>query len=477
MTFRTFFFRKSYSFKEMYDRIYAEDFIRTFKGYADYVSEGNEEPELNKLNCYRGLLQACKGDSDRLNREIQSCFSKYGRLGDKLNVKLYVLENFNYTLTDEIRERINDLVQNQVNIKEQDSLSSNLKEDFYLVDVNFSKNYLDFQFKVNQISIEHQDASPIEVVRPTFLELRLYLKTGIIALFNPEGNNGIARNSLSIVHLLFKKYRPTYFEVSIDEAQLIMINLRLKGQISSPKFLSKDELRIEIYGMNPANQENPFVKFVGDSNLKIFELSMKCLIQGHNCTLKLNGDGKVQIETYVTPNVLDSIIVELDWAIFTKQYYVDYSSQIDQFSKEINRGMLSNQRKRKINSIEREYQSLITTNTYRGLKFKELKLVTTVIFNICLKMIEENLIDKIDLENLDDNFEEHLKKYSNIIDFLSKNLIIKKDLSKKDADKKSELIVRQVHKYLSEADGDAVKIIDTFEGWITCLQNLTQEVR
>ncbi|OQP18485.1 hypothetical protein B2I20_18935, partial [Bacillus stratosphericus] len=107
MASKTFFFRESYSIKEMEERIFAEDFIKVFKEYAAYVSDGeDEDPEINKRNCYRGLLAACTGDESKLIREMKKCFNAYGRKGDRLNVKLFVLEDFNFTLLDDIENRM-----------------------------------------------------------------------------------------------------------------------------------------------------------------------------------------------------------------------------------------------------------------------------------------------------------------------------------------------------------------------------------
>ncbi|OQP18654.1 hypothetical protein B2I20_18475, partial [Bacillus stratosphericus] len=225
-------------------------------------------------------------------------------------------------------------------------------DDIYLEATEVSSNKIDFKFKLEQVFINTDLAIPAEEIKTIHIECRLYINTGIVAVFNPHGTATHTKNALSIIHLLFKGHSPRFYEVNLDEAQLIMINLRLNGQVSSPKFTStKDDLRIDIYGLNQGNQENPFVKFVGDSQLEIYELTMTAVIHNHNCTVKLNGDGKIQIETFVTPEVLDSIILDLDWVIFTKNYYNDYNEQLDAFIKQINRGSLEALRKRKIKRI------------------------------------------------------------------------------------------------------------------------------
>ncbi|EFV74615.1 hypothetical protein MKY20_24380 [Cytobacillus sp. FSL W8-0315] len=71
-----------------------------------------------------------------------------------------------------------------------------------------------------------------------------------------------------------------YEEVTFDEAQLIMIQLRLKGEVSSPKLRSADDLRIGVYGVNEINYQQPIVKQDEEEHsLKIYELSSDCVIE------------------------------------------------------------------------------------------------------------------------------------------------------------------------------------------------------
>ncbi|MFE7816727.1 hypothetical protein ACFU1R_00860 [Priestia megaterium] len=478
MASKTFFFRKDYSIKEMEERIFAEDFIKVFKGYAAYVSDGeDEEVEINKRNCYRGLIASCIGDEERLITEMKRCFNTYGRKGDRLNVKLFVLEDFNFTLLDSVKTRIDDLVNNTRNIKEIDSLSHGLNDNIFLQAIEVSSNKIDFKYKLEQVFINTDLPIPTEEIKTIQIECRLYINTGIVAMFNPYGTATHTKNVLSIIHLLFKGHSPRFYEVNLDEAQLIMINLRLNGQVSSPKFTStKDELRIDIYGLNEGNQENPFVKFVGDSQLEIYELTMTAVIHNHNCTVKLNGDGKIQIETFVTPEVLDSIILDLDWVVFTNNYYNDYNEKLNIFIKQINRGSLEALRKRKIKRIVDEFENLITTHIQRSLIFKELKLVTTIIFNIGIQLIDSDNFKYISKEVFE-NGHEIVSHYTEISDALSKYMILNKGLNKSESDKKAIYILSHLHSLIVESNGDGVKIIDSYEEWLKCQTQITTSIQ
>lgn len=477
MSSKTFFFRERYSINEMEERIFAEDFIKVFKSYAELVPDDEGNIEINKRNCYRGLINANIGDDDKLFKEIDSCFRAFGRKGDKLNIKLFVLEDFNYTYNDQIRIRIEELVKHKNNIKEVNSLSLGLKDDIYLEDIKGNSNKLDFKFRFEQVTINATTGVPFEEIKTMYIECRLYLSTGIVAVFNPNNIASHTKNTLSIIHLLFTWSSAKNHDVSLGEAQLIMINLRLNGEVSSPRFTStQDDLRIEISGLHQGNQENPFVKFVGESHLEIYELMMTAVIHGHNCTVKLNHDGKIQIETFVTPEVLDNIIAVLDWVIFTENYYTDYHYQLDTFIKQTTKGTLQALRTRKIKKTIENFEKLITSHIQKFLILKELKLVTTIVFNIGIQLMDSDNYKYISDKNfeLDNN---DVPLYTEITDLFSKYMIFNKGLNKSNADEKALLIITYLRNLIVESNGDGVKIIDSYEEWLKCQTQILSTIQ
>lgn len=98
MSDSTFFFREDYTFEEIYERIYAEDFIEVFKGYV------LPDQEINKTNCYLGLSHALQGNKDAIDRQLRLAFQDVGRKGDKLHIKLYKINNILEEVSEELRE-------------------------------------------------------------------------------------------------------------------------------------------------------------------------------------------------------------------------------------------------------------------------------------------------------------------------------------------------------------------------------------
>ncbi|WP_144559680.1 hypothetical protein [Shouchella miscanthi] len=468
MSNKTFFFRDTYTIKEMTERIFAVDFISFFKGYASYSPQ--EDSEVNKKNCYLGLVESFSGDANKIGKEIENCFKSVGRYGDKLNVKLYLLEDFINTY-NEIKSELEDIVSSYTNIKHKDSLSQGLNDNFFITDFKEADSKLDLKFLIEQEVIDNERTVPVIDKKVSNIECRLYLNTGLVAIYNPD-NQALSKinNVLSIVHLLFKKHSPRTHSVNLDEAQLIMTNLRLKGEISSPKYISDESLRVDIYGVNASNREDPVVRIVGESQLKIYELTVKALIKGHNCSVKIHRHGSILIDTYVLPEVLDSIIADLNWVILKEDYYIDYSIQLDKFIKKNRKAGLLSQRKKYIRKIEYDFNELI--NSLEAVSFtpKEIKLTTTILFNIAVQIINNQSFDvlKSDQITLVSN------KYNDLKSMFSNYIIILCSKNKDEADTLSESLIATLHSLLLECEGDSVRVIETYEEWLTCQLKLSQ---
>ncbi|WP_228552701.1 hypothetical protein, partial [Paenibacillus polymyxa] len=83
------------------------------------------------------------------------------------------------------------------------------------------------------------------------------------------------------LHLLFHFQNPNIKEVVFDEAQLLMIQLKLNGQVSSPRLKSDGDLRVEIHGLNDMNYGDPLVQAVNNhGKSRIYELSSVCTVAG-----------------------------------------------------------------------------------------------------------------------------------------------------------------------------------------------------
>ncbi|WP_017473343.1 hypothetical protein [Amphibacillus jilinensis] len=462
----TFFFRDKYTIKEMVRRIYSEQFIEHFKSYAI-------NKELNKESCYRGLLKRFRDNSNGLRNEIESCFEKYGRQGDRLNVKLYVLKKFEYKYSEEIEERLKDLQTHKRNIRLIDSISPGLKDDTYITKVKFDRNKLDLKITIEQAVINQDEEIPVEVIDEISIETRLYFNSGIIAVYNPKGNESHVKNIIKVIYLIIKGHTPDYYPVILDEAQLIMCNLRLNGDVSSPKFSSGEDLKIDMYGIHAGNTENPIVKFVGDSQLEIYELSTRSIIQGHNCSMKINNNGKVQIETYVTSDVLDVIVLHLTWIIFSEKYYKDYNAQLNLYLKQMYKASLGVHRDRKVGEIKSQLEGLIKENTNKEFKMKELKLLVTIIYNLSTMIAESDSVYSLSPELTSDH---SLKvgECDTIKDFLSKYMVLNKNKNKSESDELSNLILSFLKSLIYDSNGDGVIIIEKYEEWLKCQNTVFQ---
>jgi len=451
----TFFFREEYTSEEIFDRIYAENFIEFFKHYV------LPDKEINKSNCYIGLAHTFQGDKDAIDSQLRIAFEEVGRKGDKLHVKLYKINNNIEEISAELKAKIHELISEKVNIKEIDSLSAGLENDIFLTNVHFNENlYIDMKFRFDIERIEHDPIPSIRVCS-NFIELRYYHKQGIVAVHNPSNNQKGVKNILSIVYLLFFQHGMNYDEVSFDEAQLIMIQLRLKGEVSSPKLRSTDNLRIGVYGVNEINYQQPIVKRVEEENsLKIYELSSLCLIEGHECSLRITEEGKINIDRFVTPVVLDSIISNLHWVIELKDFYIDFDSQLDKIYKRKQPGSLVSSRQNKIKSIRKKFYDLI--NVYReegATTLKEPNLIATIVLNIGHFLCKDKLVDEL---YKDDFSEYNLEGNEEIVGYYADFLTIEERLNRSESNTTAPRLVRVIHYLLEQSKGNSIELIDMF---------------
>lgn len=455
MSYSTFFFREGYTSEEIYERIYAEDFIEVFKQYS------LPDEEINKTNCYIGISQAFQGDKDAIDRQLRIAFEQVGRKGDKLHVKLFKINNILEDLSEELKTSIQSLVDDETNIREKDSLSSGLENDIYLVDVNFNENlYIDMKFRFDFERVEH-DPIPTIRVRSNYIELRYYFKQGIVAVHNPSGNQKSVKNILSILYLLCFQHGMNYDEVNFDEAQLIMIQLRLKGEVSSPKLRSADDLRIGVYGVNEINYQQPIVRRVEEEHsLKIYELSSVCVIEGHECLLRITEEGKINIDRFVTPVVLDSIISNMHWVIELKDFYLDFETQLDKIYKKKQPGSLVSFRQNKIKSVRKKIYDLINVYKEEGAAtLKEPNLIATIVLNIGHFLCKDKLVEKIFSEDYADYTTE---EYEEIVGYYVDYLTIEIRLNRSESSKIAPKVVSVIRYLLDNSKGDSIELIDKF---------------
>lgn len=454
MSESTFFFRKDYTSEEIFERIYADDFIEVFGSYV----LPNEE--INKKNCAIGLSRRLQENKDAIDRELRSAFEAVGRKGDKLHVKLYKINDIMEEISDQLKASIHELISEEINIKEKDSLSAGLENDIYLIDVNFNENlYIDMKFRIETEMIEH-DPVPTIRVRSNYIELRYFHKQGIVAVHSPSSNQKGVRNILSILYLLCFQHGMNYEEVKFDEAQLIMIQLRLKGEVSSPKLRSADDLRIGVYGINEINYQRPIVKQVEEEHsLKIYELSSDCVIEGYRCLLRITEDGKINIDRYVEPVVLDSIISNMHWVIELKDFYIDFDSQLDKLYKRKQPGSLVSARQNKIKSVRSKFLNFIDVHKESITALKEPNLIATIVLNIghflCTNKLVESLYKDDYSELTIEGFEELVVYY---VDFLTIEMKFNRSESISIAPK----VVRVLHYLLEQSKGRPIELIDKF---------------
>ncbi|MDH6371737.1 hypothetical protein M2444_003536 [Paenibacillus sp. PastF-3] len=463
MSDRTFFFRDGYNLKEMFERIYAPDFIEAFRQHGNIVDEEGATLEINKNNCYVGLSQSCNNEEDQIYREMEEAFEMFGRLGDKLNVKLYKLSGFDFTLTDAISNRIDGYKNRNQNMKEVDTFSpTGLKYNLFIEDTRYKQGFMDVKFKIEMKSYIYEPIPEVSI-NTFFIEVRLYHSTGLVAVFNP---NGTAKNSTDVLYVLFLLFHPQtpiINEVVFDEAQLIMIQLKLNGEVSSPRLKTDNDLKVDIYGLNKMNYEDPLVKAVNShAKLRIYELQSTCVVQGHRFNLKISEDGRIQIETFVETDVLDRIIVDIEWTILKSHYFKPTSMQIDELMKIKNKGSLQTQRRKKEKEIQQDLVLLLNNNkSNSSLGEKAINLTTTILLNIghfLSQKVEEIVVDG--LVELD------LSTYLALREYLIDYLVIKFRHSRTRSTEYANKIIRIMQKMINLSSGDAVNLIEQFENMI-----------
>lgn len=465
MSGRTFFFRQNYSTKEIYDRIYAVDFIDYFREYATALEEDGTDTnfEINKNNCYAGLYQSYGSDMDQLHYHLSQAFDVFGRKGDKLNVKLFRLDpEYVFTPNEEVKKQIERIRENSTSIKDIEHLSPGLKFDLFIDEVNILEEYVDFKFKV-QTYTYILEPIPAKQVQDSFVEARFYLSSRLVAIFNSEGTSKYLKEVLKVIHLLFRPYGPVINEVSFDEAQLIMIQLKLNGQVASPKLKSEDEIRVDLYGVNEINYQNPIVKLVQETNsLRIYELTANCIVQGHRFNLRLTEEGKIQIETFVTPEVLNTIVNDIEWVIFSEKYYVELNKQVDALYKKRNPGSLQAQRVSKINGVQNTLSKLLELHKSKNMQDREAKVVCTILLNIGHMLSDQN-IPRIMNEEMN---KYDASKFEDLRSYLSDYLTIFKRLNKSQAEITSVQIIKIQQHLTQVSKGDAAKMIEMYEQMI-----------
>ncbi|WHY65366.1 hypothetical protein [Neobacillus sp. SuZ13] len=461
MSEKTFFFRKDYTLKEMYDRIYAENFVNHFKRYASSFSEGANQNEINKNNCYLGLFETNNYDQSQVYSQIKPVFDQEGRKGDKLNVKLFRIPPFSDDLS-QIKDRIEEIKGNNRNIKEIDSLSCGIKYDLFLTDLNFNNASLDFKFKIETSTIVHEPF-PSRQTNATWIETRFYYKSGIIAVHNPDGTFSQSKDILSVIHLLFHQHSLKIEEIHFDEAQLIMIQLKLKGEVSNPKFKSDDDLRIDIYGLNEMNYQRPVVQLVqSDQSLRVYELSTIFVIEGHRFRLRLTEEGRIQVETYVIPKVLDRIIYDIEWVVISEKFYKSLEDQVLDIYKRKMRAPLRSQLQGKVKEVINDLTLLLEENKTKGMNDREKRLVSTIMLNVGHFLCDSE-IDKYISEDVNEYTTE---KYPNLLSYFSAYMTIFKTMNKMQSDELAAKVVKLLQHLCKVSTGDAVNLIEEYESLI-----------
>lgn len=453
---RTFFLRREYTTKEMYDRIYSEDFIAEFKQYALPSAENPDVPDINKNSCYAGLFEAYRaGAEEEFHHIIETAFLQLGRRGDRLNVKLFRLNpEYRYQISADKLATVERICNQQENIRGNDQLNPGLEYDLYIADYNVSESNLDLRFKIDIETFIHEPV-PSRAITSVYCESRVYTETGIVALFINEATNKQIRDILHVIHLLFHIVNPRSSEILFDEAQLTMIQLRLNGLVSSPKYKSEDDddLRVEVHGVNEINYENPIVQLVqGQERLRMYELTANCVIEGHHFNLKLSADGKIQIESYVLPSVLDKIIQDIDWVIFTKEFYQGIQTQIEQTLRTKQRAMLAMRRQQKINLITSDLKNMSQDFGIRTVDKRKVAVISTILFNMGLFLCEK------DMENRNET-----TRYNNLAAYYTDHLVVNKRKNRSESESKANAVVIALQGLCSNSLGDAVSLIECYQ--------------
>lgn len=464
MSNRTFFFRKEYTMKEMFERIYAPDFIEAFKQYGGFVDEEGATSEINKSNLLLGLSQSCNNDEDQIYKEMEQAFLTYGREGDKLNVKLYKFEGFDFSINDEVRYRIEGYKVRNQNFKDLDTFRpAGLKNNIYIVDTEYRASSMDIKFRIESNEYIY-DPVPKIIIDNKFIEVRLYHSTGLAAVFNPSGTPKNAKDVLTVLFLLYHFQNPIIKEVSFDEAQLIMIQLKLKGQVSSPRLRTDDNLRVDIYGLNEMNYEDPLVTAVNShAKLRIYELSSICIIHGHRFNLRLSEDGRIQVETFVETDVLDRIILDIEWTIMMSHYFKPLSDQINELLKKKSKALLETHRQRKTRLISQDILKLIEDNrSVSSLGEKAANLTSTIMLNISHFLLKK----REDLKNEEEIEDVRVESYPSLLEYLTDYSVIELRNNRTNSTEYAKIVIKQIKKLLIQSSGDAVKLIEQFETMI-----------
>ncbi|MGP4060037.1 hypothetical protein [Halobacillus sp. H74] len=468
----TFFFRKGeYSAKEMTKRIFSEDIIEEFKGYS---SEGASP---TKKGCLVGLYEANQENEETYREKIKHAFIKKGRRGDNMSLHLYRLLIDSLNISYEVESSIASICSSGQNLKLSGSLSNGINYDLYIDDlfINETRTILDIRFKsvTNDVIA---DPYPIFKERETFIETRLYVNSGIVALYNSSDNESIEKDILSILFYFFQRHSKRYEKVKLDESQLMMTKLSMNGEVLSPKYRSEDPdnaFRLDMYGVTPEHEGHEVVKFIGDSHLSMYEFSINCVIEGYNCRLRITEDGGLFISTPVSPKVLDAIVSILSWVILKEDYYEGTDRTISKLMRTKKPSVLEYKITQKIENVSNNIRELIAQN---GGSDQERRLFITVLVNISFMMISEGYIYAIkeNYSELEDNENVGKKNFrALIVDYC----VFYENIQSDEALEYAELLLKFLVHILLPSAVNVVKLIVNFEDmqkeWSQCLAERT----
>ena len=82
-----------------------------------------------------------------------------------------------------------------------------MEYDLFLEDVNYNQSSVDLRFRVDKAELV-TNPIPTQIIRSTFVEVRLYTATKIAAIYKLDITETQAIQILSVVSLLFKRYVP-----------------------------------------------------------------------------------------------------------------------------------------------------------------------------------------------------------------------------------------------------------------------------
>lgn len=362
---------------------------------------------VNKQEGIKEFLNTYHNDNEMLDR-LKICFEKYGRKGDKANIKIFKVNKFRESLlTEHGLSDIENLLGNNLSSKE--IIGTFFDVNCILEKIFISENILDFRFGFQyEKIIPEEDTVKIEIIN-RYIEARFYMDKRIICITDgyEKERQAIIKFILSIPYYILIKQtneftysEPDFSEIELNTEQLDTVKVLLGGKLKAAviEVFGDKGVRIKIEG-NDEEFENESYTYNNNKNsgnkeeLQIFWEDS----EGNKNKVTIKKDCQIVTTNYLTIQAMETIIESImismkaqKLIIPTENFITKYCSKNFRPARRIR--MFAMIEENLYSSVEEIVENLMDINGILKRKIDRKELI--IAFNI----VKNNLENEGDLE-------------------------------------------------------------------------------